>query len=114
MQDVVKRSRLRTFTIAPEAGSERLRYFIEKKITDNEILKGVEKLANTEVRILKLYFMIGLPDENDDDAAAIADLTNRIQKIFSGSNKGRQVHLSINTFIPKPFTPFESEPVADS
>ncbi|MCD6116007.1 radical SAM protein [bacterium] len=112
MQDVVKRSRLRTFTIAPEAGSERLRYLIGKKIADSEILKGVEKLAYTEVRILKLYFMIGLPEEKDDDAEAIADLTNRIQKIFSGSNKGKQVHLSINTFIPKPFTPFESEPVA--
>jgi len=112
MEEVIKRSKLRTFTIAPEAGSELLRDFIGKQISDGEILKGIERLTDTEVSILKLYFMIGLPHETDEDAAAIADLTNMVAKIFTGGKKSRQVRLSINTFIPKPFTPFESEPVA--
>ncbi len=91
--------------IAPEAGTYRLRRILNKQLTDEQILQAVEFLNEHNIHTLKLYFLIGIPGETDDDVAAIPDLSLKIKKQFR-SGRGR-VHISINPLIPKPFTPFQ-------
>jgi len=111
MQKIINESGLKTFTMAPEAGSQSLRDRIGKQLSDEEIVTGAQRLASTSVKVLKLYFMIGLPGENDSDVAEIAKLSGRIASVFGSNRAGRTVRLSINTFIPKPMTPFACEPL---
>ncbi|MEW6269361.1 MAG: radical SAM protein [Thermodesulfobacteriota bacterium] len=101
----------RSVTIAPEAGSERLRRVINKNLTEGEILRAAELLAGGGVAALKLYAMIGLPTETDDDVLAIAELATKIRSRLS-RGIGR-ITLSINPFVPKPWTPLQWEPMAD-
>lgn len=100
----------RSVTIAPEAGSERLRRLINKNLTEPEILRAARLLAGSGVPALKLYAMIGLPTETEDDVLAIAELATRIRSCLPGG-AGR-VTLSINPFVPKPWTPLQWEPMA--
>ncbi len=100
----------RSVTVAPEAGSERLRRVLNKNLTEEEILRAAELIAGGGVKALKLYSMIGLPTETDDDVAAIARLAGRIRERLPGG-VGR-IKLSINPFVPKPQTPFQWEPMA--
>ena len=101
----------RSVTIAPEAGSERLRRVINKNLTEDEILRAAELLARGGVGALKLYAMIGLPTETDADVVAIAELAAKIRaRLPDGVGK---ITLSINPFVPKPWTPFQWEPMAD-
>lgn len=102
----------RSVTIAPEAGSERLRRVINKNLTEPEILRAAEWLVGGGVQALKLYFMVGVPTETSADVDAIADLTASIHDQFCG--KGGKVGgltLSVNAFSPKPWTPFQWEPM---
>ncbi|MFM8413084.1 MAG: radical SAM protein, partial [Alphaproteobacteria bacterium] len=101
----------RSVTIAPEAGSERMRRVINKNLTEPEILRAAELLAGSGVRALKLYSMIGLPTETDADVLAIADLAASIRARLPGG-VGR-ITLSINPFVPKPWTPLQWEPMED-
>jgi len=104
----------RSVTVAPEAGSERLRRVINKNLTEPEILRAAEWLIGSGVQSLKLYFMVGIPTETAADVDAIADLTVRIYGKFCG--KGGKVGgltLSVNAFSPKPWTPFQWEPMAE-
>ncbi|MFM7734410.1 MAG: radical SAM protein [Alphaproteobacteria bacterium] len=101
----------RSVTIAPEAGSERMRRVINKNLTEPEILRAAELLAGSGVRALKLYSMIGLPTETDADVLAIADLAASIRSRLPGG-VGR-ITLSINPFVPKPWTPLQWEPMED-
>ena len=96
-------------TVAPEAGSERMRRVINKNLTESEILRAAELLAGRGVRALKLYSMIGLPTETDDDVIAIARLAEKIRARLPGG-VGR-ITLSINPFVPKPWTPLQWEPM---
>ncbi len=109
-------SGVKTATIAPEAGSERMRNIINKKIKEKDILSASKRLVEAGIMNLKLYFMIGLPFEKDDDAHAIVTLTKKIMEAFTDASrpKGRIgiVTLSINPFIPKPSTPFQWSPMA--
>ncbi len=111
------RNQSRTATIAPEAGSERMRRVINKNLREPEILRAAEMLVGEGVQSLKLYFMIGLPSEEDADVEAIADLTLSIRERFLGKGKehGRigRITLSINNFVPKPWTPFQWDPMAE-
>ncbi len=93
----------KSISIAPEAATERLRNVINKKVTETDILETAELMLNSGIEHLRLYFMIGLPTEDADDIAAIIKLAERIRSL---SNKGTVV-LSISTFVPKPFTPFQ-------
>lgn len=93
----------RSVSIAPEAGTERMRMVVNKKITEKDILNTSGLILNSGIENLKLYFMIGLPSETDEDIAGIAELTKKIRK---NSDKGNII-LSISTFVPKPFTPFQ-------
>ncbi len=93
----------KTLTIAPEAGSERLRRVINKNITDAQILEAARLAAETGFNKIKLYFLIGLPTETDADVEAIVETAKGIKGIL----KKGTVSLSVNPFIPKPFTPFQ-------
>ncbi len=114
LADGLTGSRKSGFTFAPEAGSERLRRRINKDITDEQLLTVAEDVFERGWRTLKLYFMIGLPDETDEDVAAIADLANQVRSIGRrvGGRK-TEVHVSVSTFVPKPQTVFQWEPLAD-
>lgn len=94
--DTLKRAGL---TFAPEAGSERLRHTLNKKITDAEILEKSRAALSSGWRKVKLYFMIGLPGETDEDLDAIIDLAGKI----------KNVNISVSPFIPKPYSDFEKE-----
>ena len=96
------------FTIAPEAGTERLRSIINKPISDAELMETVRSVFRHGWKSLKLYFMIGHPQETDEDVAAIAELCKAILQEGRNIAGGRtRVHAGISTFIPKPHTPFQ-------
>ena len=96
------------FTIAPEAGTERLRRVIRKDFSDEEILDGARRILEGGWQSLKLYFMIGLPTETDEDLAGIARLVERILAL--PRRRGRfNLSVSISPFVPKPHTPFQWE-----
>jgi radical SAM superfamily enzyme YgiQ (UPF0313 family) len=111
------RNKSRTVTIAPEAGSERMRRVINKNLREPEILGAAEMLVGEGVQDLKLYFMCGLPAETDADVDEIAGLSRRIRERFmdEGRKQGRigRVTLSVNAFVPKPWTPFQWDPMVD-
>ncbi len=93
----------KSISIAPEAGTERLRKAIDKKITNEDIIETSRLILEEGIENLRLYFMVGLPTEEDTD---IEGLISLVRTIRSFSNKGNLV-LTISTFIPKPFTPFQ-------
>ncbi len=101
----------KSVAIAPEAGSQRLRDSINKGISEEQILASVKMLADGGIKNLKLYFIIGFPGEEQDDIDAIITLTEDISTIWreAGRKRGQMgnLTLSINPFIPKPFTPFQ-------
>ena len=101
-------------TVAPEAGSERMRRVINKNLTEPEILRATELLVGGGVQALKLYFMLGLPTETQDDVDAIAALTHKIHSRFCGKRaKIGRITLSVNAFVPKPWTPLQWEPMEE-
>ncbi len=102
-------------TFAPEAGTQRLRDVINKNITEEEIMHTCRMAFEAGYGTVKLYFMLGLPDERDEDVIGIAELAQRIVELYYEVPKEQraatiQVSLSTATFVPKPFTPFEFEP----
>lgn len=114
MMKQIKRVRKTGFTIAPEAGSQRLRNIINKNITKEEIARTVQNAFDLGWQVIKLYFMIGLPFEQDDDLNDLIDLVKELRR-FRGLKKGGnhpkgKIHMSVATFIPKPHTPFQWAP----
>lgn len=102
----------RTMTIAPEAGSERLRCLINKGITEEDVLRAVELAAGAGMKNIKLYYMIGLPTEEEQDITELIEMIVRVrQKMDAAGSKGELV-ISVNAFVPKPFTPFQWQPLA--
>lgn len=96
------------FTLAPEAASERIRQSINKSITDHELLSTVEKIFRMGWKNLKLYFMIGFPGEELEDVQKIVELCLKVNQLGKDILRGRaEVHVSINSLIPKPHTPFQ-------
>lgn len=101
-----------SLTFAPEAGSQRLRDVINKGITEDDILGGAKRAFKSGLRRVKLYFMIGLPTETEEDVKDIARLSGKIAAGYYDLNRGKgrakcQVTVSTAFFIPKPFTPFQ-------
>jgi len=96
------------FTFAPEAGSERLRRAINKNISDTEMFDAVKIALGNGWKLLKFYFMIGLPTEKEEDIHAIADLVERVSELSRPFGRIR-FNLSISPFSPKPHTPFQWE-----
>ena len=110
--EALAKSGLKTLTVAPEVGSEKMRQVINKGITEKNIFSAVDFGFRAGIKNIKLYFMIGLPFENMEDVNAIADLTLRL-KNFSDERGGGKLTLSVNPFVPKPFTPFQWAKMAD-
>jgi len=117
MLDALSQSGLQTVTLAPEAGSERLRQVINKNLTEKQILDSVTAVVSAGILNLRLYFMIGLPTETEEDVAAIIDLVKRIKHeqlvIGRGQKRLGTITLSVSSFVPKPFTPFQWVPFCD-
>ena len=107
----LRQSGERTLTIAPETGSDRLRRVINKTITNDEIVERAELIFASGIENLKLYYMIGLPTETDEDLVALRDLTLRIREPLMkyGRQRGRLGRLiaSVNPMIPKPGTTYQ-------
>ena len=95
-------------TLAPEAGSQRLRDVINKNNREEDLFRAVEIAFQKEWRHVKLYFMIGLPTERQEDLEAIVDLVDRIIRLSRRYGK-KELHVSISPFCPKPHTPFQWE-----
>jgi radical SAM superfamily enzyme YgiQ (UPF0313 family) len=93
----------KSISIAPEAGTASLRNVINKQVTEGEILQTVELLRGTDIETLRLYFMIGLPTETDEDIEGIVALCRKIRAV----DKTKSLVLSVSPFVPKPFTPFQ-------
>ena len=98
-----------TLTIAPEAGSDRLRQILNKCLSDEEMLDAAASAWDGGFRRLKLYFMVGLPTENDEDIEGIAGLVSRI----AGTFRWEKLTVSVSCFVPKPWTPFQWAPMED-
>jgi radical SAM family uncharacterized protein/radical SAM-linked protein len=108
----IQRVRRTGLTIAPEAGSERLRAAINKNLPEEVIISSAREAFRSGWRLLKLYFMIGLPTETSEDLAAIAKLTRQILKAGPPGLRPR-LNISLSSFIPKSHTPFQWEGQAD-
>ena len=93
-------------TFAPEAGSERLRRVINKDLTDEDLFNALKIASDRGWRSVKLYFMIGLPSETDEDVWAIVDLAKKCRELMKSSLK-KPLHVSIGVYSPKPHTPFQ-------
>lgn len=105
----IRRVRKTGFTMAPEAGSERLRRVINKGIGEEELMESARAAFAAGWRSIKLYFMIGLPTETDDDVRAIAELAGRVKRLTKELGVSADVTASVSTFVPKPHTPFQWE-----
>ncbi|MEE8398468.1 MAG: TIGR03960 family B12-binding radical SAM protein [Desulfobacterales bacterium] len=107
----LRQSGVKTATIAPDAGTQRLRDVINKDIVDVDILNGVESLVSGGIANVKLYFMIGLPTETREDIDGVVDLCLRVKRRFLESSRKQtrigEITVSISPFVPKPSTPFQ-------
>jgi len=104
----IKRVRKTGFTLAPEAGTDRLRNVINKGITEEDLLATCRDANALGWKLLKFYFMLGLPSETQEDIRAIGELVRRAAKTPGGRNL--RINVSVATFVPKPHTPFQWEP----
>ncbi|KAB0671541.1 TIGR03960 family B12-binding radical SAM protein [Oryzomonas sagensis] len=107
--DEIKKVRKTGFTLAPEAGSERMRGVINKGITEADLLEGAANVYGAGWRLIKLYFMIGLPGETLDDVLEIPALARRVKDQAKGSGVSGEVNVSVSSFVPKAHTPFQWE-----
>jgi len=107
----IKKVRKTGFTLAPEAGTERLRRVINKDISEEDLFETALQIFEAGWRQFKLYFMIGLPTETMEDLEGIVDLARRLTRLKG--RQGPQVTVSVSTFIPKPHTAFQWEEQID-
>ena len=108
--DEIRKVRKTGFTLAPEAGSERLRQAINKGITEEDLLLNAFSIYSAGWRVIKLYFMIGLPTETMDDVLGIAELGKKVKIQGKKAGNGGDVNVSVGSFVPKAHTPFQWEP----
>lgn len=108
LMEEVKKVRKSGFTLAPEAGSERMRQLINKGISADDLLETTRTAYQYGWRLIKLYFMMGLPSETDEDLEGIIELAAQVKKSGKGTG-GNDVNVAVSTFVPKPHTPFQWE-----
>lgn len=106
MLETIRMSGQKTLTIAPEAGSDFLRRSVNKHFTNEDIVKSAELSFKSGITNLKLYFMVGLPGETDEDVKAIGGLGKAVRGVFT---RGK-VTIGVNPLVPKPWTPFQWAP----
>jgi radical SAM superfamily enzyme YgiQ (UPF0313 family) len=115
---LLRRSGERSITIAPETGSDRLRRVINKTVTNDDILDRADLIFRSGIENLKLYYMLGLPTETDDDLVAIRDLTLQIRERMLAHGRARgaigRIVASVNPLIPKPGTTYQWLPMTDA
>jgi radical SAM superfamily enzyme YgiQ (UPF0313 family) len=109
LAEEVKRVRKTGFTIAPEAGTDRLRRVINKEMDEMILFQGLAELFSKGWKNIKLYFMMGLPTEKEEDLKGIIDLSRKISSIGERQRVHPNINVSISTFVPKPHTPFQWE-----
>jgi radical SAM family uncharacterized protein/radical SAM-linked protein len=107
LMEQIRSVRKTGFTIAPEAGSQRLRDVINKNITWQDIETTVKDAFSLGWNVIKLYFIIGLPTETDEDLDAIVAMVRKLKKIKSPHKRKAKINVSITTFVPKAHTPFQ-------
>ena len=109
--DALQKSNVKTATIAPDAGSERMRRVINKGVDEEQVIHATATLVAAGIPNLKVYFMVGLPTETESDVYAIVDLVKRIKQTFLSASRGKgrmgEITVSLSSFVPKPFTPFQ-------
>ncbi len=105
--DEIRKVRKTGFTLAPEAGSERMRRVINKGIAEQDLLEGAYNIYAAGWRLIKLYFMMGLPTENWADLRAIPELARQVKQQARRSGGHGEVNVAVSTFVPKPHTPFQ-------
>jgi radical SAM family uncharacterized protein/radical SAM-linked protein len=104
----IARVRRTSFTIAPEAGTQRMRDVINKNITEEDVMKSCEVAFSEGWSAMKMYFMIGLPTETDEDVVGIAELGRKVRELAKKKfNRSVKVTCSVSYFVPKPHTPFQ-------
>ena len=109
MVEEIRKVRKTGFTLAPEAGSERLRNAINKAITEEDLLRNAFEIYSAGWRLIKLYFMIGLPGETMEDVNGIVELSSKVKREGKKAGCGGDVNVSVGSFVPKPHTPFQWE-----
>lgn len=113
----ISESEYKTVALAPEAGSERLRRAAGKRVSNEQVINAAREMAEAGIRGFKLYFIVGLPTEEDQDIDAIAGLAisvrDAVVEVSKPTGKLAWVSLSVNPFIPKASTPFQWEPMLD-
>ena len=119
LADKLAKVRRSGLTFAPEAGTQRLRDAINKNVTEEELMNTCRKAFEGGWSLVKLYFMMGLPTETDEDVAGISRLADQVVDLFYSipdkpKGKAVSIHVSCASFIPKPFTPFQWEAADDS
>jgi len=107
LMNEIKKVRKTGFTLAPEAGSERLRQVINKGILAEDLVTSARAAFELGWRVIKLYFMIGLPTETAEDLDALVDLSAQVKAAGRGTQGGADVNVSVSTFVPKAHTPFQ-------
>ncbi|BET59612.1 TIGR03960 family B12-binding radical SAM protein [Geobacter sp. 60473] len=108
--EAIRTVRKTGFTLAPEAGSERLRRVINKGISEEDLLRNAFEAYSHGWRLIKLYFMIGLPGETEEDLHGIVELARKVKMEGRRAGGGGEVNVSVSTFVPKAHTPFQWEP----
>ena len=103
----IQRVRKSGLTFAPEAGTQRLRDVVNKNVTEEDLLAAVEAAVESGWRRVKLYFMIGLPTETDEDIVGIGELVSRVIGIGRAHRAPLTVNVTLSPFVPKPHTPFQ-------
>lgn len=111
LTEQIRRVRKSGFTVAPEAASERMRRVINKGNKEENLVNAVESVFRAGWDLVKFYFMIGLPTERDEDVRAIVQLGARSLRAAKRHVKGARINVGVSTFVPKPFTPFQWEPM---
>ncbi len=106
----IKKVRKTGFTLAPEAGSDRMRRVINKGITEADLIAGAAAIYKAGWRLIKLYFMIGLPGETVDDVSQISTLARQVKDQAKAIGSQGDVNVAVSTFVPKAHTPFQWEP----
>ncbi len=109
LAELLKTVRKSGFTIAPEAGTERLRRVINKQLSDDDVIKASVDAFEAGWELIKLYFMIGLPTEQPEDHDGIIDLVRRIKQNRPRSRRRNSIHVGLSIFVPKAHTPFQWE-----
>ncbi|MDD5557116.1 MAG: TIGR03960 family B12-binding radical SAM protein [bacterium] len=112
LADLLSGGRRPGVTLAPEAGTERMRRTINKQVSIDDLIRFAAGLRERGWRAVKLYFMIGLPGETDEDVAGIRDVIRRVRGI--GGGRGLEVNATVAYFIPKAHTPFQWDPMEDA